>query len=111
MRPGAMIALVGLFAACSTPGDRDEGTATSAIAHGTAELGEPWVVAISYQRPNTTKVRLCSGSVIGPRAVLTAKHCVFDEPTNDVWVPVDVSTFVVSVGSDFVQAGGIDHTV
>ena len=70
-------------------------------------MAEPWVVAVHYQRPGTTKIRLCTGSVIGPSVVLTAKHCVFDEATDDVWTPLDASAFTVAVAHDITSPGGV----
>ncbi|MBI5534416.1 MAG: trypsin-like serine protease [Deltaproteobacteria bacterium] len=83
------------------------GKVAAPIYQGARETGEPWVVAVYYQRPGTTKLRLCTGSVIAPRAVLTAKHCVFDEVTSGTWTPVAASAFTVAVGDDITSAQGV----
>jgi secreted trypsin-like serine protease len=87
------------------------GISSAPIFHGAREKAEPWVVAVHYQRPGTTKIRLCSGSVIAARAVLTAKHCVFDEPSNGTWVAMPASAFTVAVGDDITSAQGVVREV
>lgn len=97
-----LIALGGLLlAGCSGSGDDPSvGQRSSGIYHGAAESGEAWAVAVHYIRPGTTKLRLCTGSLIAPRAVLTAKHCIFDETSNDVWQSLPPSAFTVAVGQN-----------
>jgi V8-like Glu-specific endopeptidase len=84
---------------------------TSAIYQGDVEAGEPWVVAVHYPRPGTSKLRLCTGSVIAPRVVVTAKHCVHDESPEDVWTPVAASALTVSIGHSMIDGGGIAREV
>lgn len=43
---------------------------------------------------------LCSGTLVGDYAVLTAKHCVFVEEGAGRWSPAPASQFVVVVGND-----------
>lgn len=42
-----------------------------------AQFGEfPWMMAILKLEPNQSKTYLCGGSLIHPKVVLTAVHCV-----------------------------------
>lgn len=73
------------------------GRAQGSVAGGTRELGEPAVVSIyDFQRG-----ALCSGTLIAPRVVLTAKHCVQD---SDEAAPDDPQYFVVGIGNDAQRA-------
>lgn len=68
---------VAIAASCAAPADpdlpRDTAGATEWIVGGERELGEPAVVIV-YNRAGG----LCTGTLISPRVVLTAKHCVQD---------------------------------
>jgi MYXO-CTERM domain-containing protein len=93
-----------MLAGCATerPVERrsgEHGRMEAPIYFGQAS-DAPWVVAVTYLRPSTGRLRLCTGSVIAPDAVLTAKHCVFDEDPEDVWSPVDLDAFTVFVTDD-----------
>ncbi|MCC6217831.1 MAG: S1 family peptidase [Polyangiaceae bacterium] len=101
LRGLARVVGLGLVVVGCGSGEGAPGVAREGIYQGARELGEPWAVMVYYQRPGTTKLRLCTGSVVAPRVVVTAKHCVFDEPTEDVWVAVDVGAFTVAVGDDY----------
>ncbi len=79
----------GLFG-CTADG-MDIEARTAAIAGGTLERGEPAVVAI-FDR---TTGGLCTGTVIAPRVVLTAKHCVQQPGAS---APSNPSSFWVITG-------------
>jgi secreted trypsin-like serine protease len=57
--------------------DEDQvGTEDQEIIGGTTDSGDPSVVAIFVHAPGATSGSLCSGTVVAPRTVLTAAHCV-----------------------------------
>ncbi len=86
----AFISVLSL-AACTAPG-ADVGTSESAIAGGTRETGHPSVVFM-YRLDGAA----CSASIIAPRVVLTANHCVAQMETTG---PAEAaSNFRVYVGS------------
>ena len=107
-----ILGMLGLALASDACADAPGGAEVAAVARspiyqGVREKGEPWVVAVHYQRPGTTKIRLCTGSVIAPRVVLTAKHCVFDEVSDNAWTAVAAKEFTVDVGDDMTSAQGV----
>ncbi len=62
------------LAACAAEIDRpSEGFQAEAVISGTEHRGDPMVVAVLARRAN---LHLCTGTVIAPRVVLTARHCV-----------------------------------
>ncbi len=75
---------------------------SSAIIGGAEEEGDPWVVAVA--RPVPGGIDLCTGTVIGPHVVLTAKHCVYDE-VGGGWVATDPGGMRIFLGSDLLEAG------
>ena len=96
-RPAMLVALP-LLACTPDDGPTALDSVGAAIYHGTRELERPSVVAVYFRRPGTETLRLCSGTVIAPRRVVTAKHCVFDEGTGDEWAAVPAADIVVTVG-------------
>ena len=102
MRASLLALFSVLFAgACAPSAD----VASSPIINGVRETGYPEVVAV-YWSSGATGGGLCSGTVIGPYAILTAKHCVFEE-TASGYRAVTPAEFQVFVGSDLNSAGGI----
>lgn len=82
----------GLFALMScAPAAQDYGGQASRIING-EPADEDFVVAI-YNGWGA-----CTGTVIGPYVVLTAKHCVYRDEGDEVFVPIDASNIVVLAG-------------
>src|SRR5438067_6616761 len=53
------------------PADEAHRTAAPAITNGDTDDGDPAVVALRHQG-----VTICTGTLIAPRVVLTAAHCL-----------------------------------
>jgi MYXO-CTERM domain-containing protein len=79
------------------------GGASEPIISGSREMGEPWVVAVIRRDWTSGAGGLCSGSVIGPYAVMTAKHCIYDGS-----VRAAPSELLVIVGHDVSSMTGIE---
>lgn len=72
-----LVVAMGIGAAgCPDPPRR--GDHIAAVTSGVADTAHPAVVAIVGRRPqcNAAEVLACSGTLIAPRAVLTAAHCL-----------------------------------
>jgi V8-like Glu-specific endopeptidase len=87
------LATCGSTASCASPPPSGEGAgASSAIVNGTRETGEEAVVLVSIYGG----VGRCTGTLITPRVVLTAKHCVQAE---DAARPYSPGVFTIGFGS------------
>lgn len=58
---------------------------------------EAAVVAVIHTRPAGTR-QLCTGTLVTPTVVLTAKHCVFEDMGGAEWVPNPASSMSISLG-------------
>ena len=83
---------------------------SSPVINGTRTTGKPWAVAV-VNLGLAGDAGLCSGTLIGDYAVLTAKHCVFEDRGGTTWEPVPRSSLVVISGHDVTSAAGIEDTV
>lgn len=107
-RPVVVVALV-LLAACTSVEPQPIGASQAAIIRGTRETGLPSVVLVARTGLTTGSGGLCTGTVIGPYAVLTAKHCVFSE-SGSGYIAVPTAEFLVIVGSDLDDRASIVDT-
>ena len=82
MRQFGAIALVAATLGCGAPGPQFE-SATDAILGGAPDGAHPGVVVV--RNPRGT----CTGTVLSPHLVLTARHCVADEPGASVPCPAN----------------------
>jgi V8-like Glu-specific endopeptidase len=74
------------------------------IINGATARDAPWAVMVVQQPAGSTRVRLCTGTVIAPRAVLTAKHCVYRDLGTGTWEVVPASDLTARIGTDFRDA-------
>lgn len=104
MRLPFLVCLVALALGCGTY----EAPASSSepIIQGVRETNYPEVVALYWSRGETNGA-LCSGTVIGQYAVLTAKHCVFRRGTNGLYELVPPHELGVFVAHDVNTMSGI----
>ncbi len=77
------------------------------VINGSSGAGFQEVVAVA----NLVGGGLCSGTVIGPYAVLTAKHCVYADRGDGIWEGISSSNLRVIVGTDVNTSSGIDRAV
>lgn len=105
MRQLPIVSLLLLAAACTAPSPLD--SSSSAIINGRPTTGQNWTVAVVNQGEMGG---LCSGTMISPYAVLTAKHCVYSEVSRDRWEAVPNRDLIVVVGHDlFDRADGVEQ--
>jgi len=93
-------AALGLAMGCSLDVASDEsrtalGSHSSAIVGGEVAEASPWAVQVFDVRGSTGDFFQCTGSLVAPRWVLTAQHCVADEG----------ETSAVRVGSNTYREG------
>ncbi|MBI2394358.1 MAG: trypsin-like serine protease [Deltaproteobacteria bacterium] len=78
-----LLAVVVALAACEPAVERPVARRQASITAGSPAPADGAVVAIVQRRVScaeATTVVLCSGTLIAPRAVVTAAHCVADGP-------------------------------
>ena len=80
----SLLALVVLSAGCSSGGDGSERVkrTSAAIIHGEASTSAQDAVVEIGMRPGGNLTGLCSGTLVAPNLVLTARHCVASTDTN-----------------------------
>ncbi|MFT5354058.1 MAG: V8-like Glu-specific endopeptidase [Polyangiales bacterium] len=87
------------------------GLTSSNIINGRPSTGatENWTVAVYNAGITSENAGLCSGTVIGPHVVLTAKHCIYSEPSGGgrVWEEVPAHDLIVIEGTDLTTSGGV----
>lgn len=91
----ASLGFLGLGACAEAPASADRPARVQhAVINGTPDAAETGVVAISH----LDHPMLCSGTVIGPTLVVTAKHCAFKEKSGGPDQPLAGDRFRVGFG-------------
>lgn len=84
--PPAMLVLVLSLGAACTEGVPRDATAAQAIVRGQPTLGDPSVLYLTLDGNDE-----CTGTLITPRVVLTARHCLEDVQTVEAFFGPDIN--------------------
>src|SRR5450631_3208890 len=74
----AFLALVACAGSSNAPTERTSNT-SSPVQGGKGDSGDPYAVGVCGGGPNACDL-ICSGALIAPNLVMTARHCVNDAP-------------------------------
>ena len=76
----ALVSTFVLTAGCSSAPPRESiGSGSAAVQGGTTDTTHPYAVGVCVGGPNQCQL-ICSGALIAPNLVLTARHCVDQTP-------------------------------
>lgn len=107
-RPSLGFLLSVVLLGCAVGDGEPVASVRAPIINGTRTTGARFVVGV-VRLGRTGSAGLCSGTVLGPFVVLTAKHCVFDDSTGS-WRAVPASDMLVVVGHNLNTSAGIEST-
>lgn len=94
----SLVALALGFAGCGGEDPALLGQTAQEIIGGSSDAADPAVVLVFAQQPRSAQGFLCSGTVIAPRVVVTAAHCLSPQTIGTG------NTFQVFFGSDWNKA-------
>lgn len=95
------------LAACGGDERSAIGGRAAAVTNGERTMAYPEVVAIMGSTA-TGGDRICTGTLISPYVVLTAKHCVFEEQPDGTYLEAAPNRFLVLVSDDVTELGAVD---
>ncbi len=75
---------------------------TEPLVQGTPS-SDASVLAVIHTRPTGTR-QLCTGTLVAPTLVLTAKHCVYEDMGGAAWEPIPTSDLSVAIGDSVASA-------